>query len=352
MIKSLKNLGFILNKKILFAMITFFTLSLFADNISTLYKKGESYEKKGDFKKAMLLYKKAASLSIKSKNPTTFSKKRILQNDNKDIMSLGKNEIQGYELKSTNKTIAQIIFSKFNLKPYYMNYILPFTYDHTKHTGRNSVETKFQISIKSSLAKNILGLNDELFVGYTQTSWWQITQPSAPFRETNYMPELFFIIPNIYKQSSLKAYKLGFLHQSNGRAGLSSRSWNRIYLAGIFQKNGFFIIPRIWYRIPEKKKKNIYDSSGDDNPDIYDYMGYGDLKIFYPYKHNLFSLLIRNNLKLDKNNRGALQFNWTFPLPWVSNVFGYLQIFSGYGESLIDYNKRNNKIGIGFAISR
>lgn len=339
-----------MNKKILFAIITLFTISLLADNIPTLYKKAESFEKKGKFKKAMLLYKKAAFLSIKPKKL-----KRPIKNDKKqdnNIKILGKNEIQGYELKSTNKTVAQIIFSRFNFKPYRMNYILPFTYNHTNHKGRKSTETKFQISIKSSLAKNLLGLNDELFIGYTQTSWWQVAEPSAPFRETNYMPELFFLIPNVYKQSSLKAYKFGLLHQSNGRAGLSSRSWNRIYLTGIFQKNGLFIVPRVWYRIPEPKKKNKYDTRGDDNPNIYDYMGYGDLKIFYPYKKNLFSLLIRDNLRFSNDNKGAVQFNWTFPLPWVSNMFGYLQIFSGYGESLIDYNKKNNKIGIGFAISR
>ena len=346
-----------MNLKTLFYITIIFTISLYANESKILYQKAQIYEKQGNYKKAMIFYKKAASIFIKPTSLKIKTKKleAFLKNKHKKlnaIESLGKNEIQGYKFKSTDQTVKQMVFSKFDFKPYYMNYILPLTYDSVYHKGRSSTEVKFQISIKSSLVKNILGLNDELFFGYTQTAWWQITEASAPFRETNYMPELFLIIPNIYHNNILKAYKIGLLHQSNGRAGLSSRSWNRIYLATIFQQGGLFVIPRVWYRIPEKKKKNIYSARGDDNPNIYDYMGYGDLKIFYPYKKNLFSILIRNNLKLTRNNKGAFQFNWTFPLPWVSNMFGYVQIFSGYGESLIDYNKLNNKIGIGFAISR
>jgi len=281
-----------LNQKILLYITIIFTMSLYANESEVLYQKAQLYEKQGNYKKAMIFYKKAASVFIKPTPIKTKTKKLevFLKNKHKKLNAievLGKNEIQGYKLKSTDQTVKQLVFSKFNFKPYYMNYILPLTYDSVHHKGRSSTEVKFQISIKSSLVKNILGLNDELFFGYTQTSWWQTTEASAPFRETNYMPELFLIIPNIYQNNILKAYKIGLLHQSNGRAGLSSRSWN-----------------------------------------------------------------IRNNLKLTKNNKGALQFNWTFPLPWVSDMFGYVQIFSGYGESLIDYNKLNNKIGIGFAISR
>ena len=114
------------------------------------------------------------------------------------------------------------------------------------------------------------------------------------------------------------------------------------------QFSNLFVIPRIWYRIPENVNK-------DDNPDIYKYYGYGDLSLFYPYKKHTFELRIRNNIKFNSQNKGATELNWTFPLPELlstSNSYGFLKIFSGYGESLIDYNRENNKIGIGIAFSR
>lgn len=342
--------------KLILIIITFLSLSLYADDISKIYKQAQLYERNRDIKKAMLLYKKAAYLSLKpqklkiSQNKNKMNQKKI-KNSN-TLLKFGKNSIADYKNNSTNSTLKQIIFSKFGAKPYRTNYLLPITYDNVSHAGRKSTETKFQISFKKSLAKNLFGLDDELFLGYTQTSWWQTSEKSSPFRETNYEPEFFMLFPYTYSKSTLKAYKLGIVHQSNGQGKELSRSWNRIYLTGIFQTKGIFIIPRVWYRLPEHAKKDINDTSGDDNPDIYNYLGYGDLKISYPYKKNLFSLLLRNNLKFNSKNKGAVEFNWTFPLPWISDMFGYLQVFSGYGESLIDYNKRNDRIGLGFSISR
>ena len=325
-----------------------------ASDISALYKKAEIFEKSGNFKQAMILYKKAAALSLKSPSLEISLKnnqEKITSTDG-SLVKFGNNDIKSYDNNKTNNSLKQIMFSLFDVKPYRMNYLLPFTYDDVSHDGRKSMETKFQISFKKSLAKDLFGMLDELFLGYSQTSWWQTSAKSSPFRETNYEPELFMIFPYTTKYSPFKAYKVGIMHQSNGQGGLLSRSWNRIYLTGVFQKNGLFILPRVWYRIPEHKKANINDTSGDDNPDIYKYLGYGDLKISYPYKRQLFSLLLRDNFRFKGDNKGAVQFDWTFPLPWISDTFGYLQIFSGYGESLIDYNKRNDKIGLGFAITR
>jgi len=333
----------------LFFILLFCSSYLLSSDVLTIYNKAQALEKEGRFKEAMLLYKKAASASIK---PLKLEKILKNRDDNQSILTFGENSIQRYKYSSTNSSLKEIIFSEFDVKPYYMNYLLPLTYDRIYHSGRKRMETKFQISFKKSLAKDIFGVQNELFLGYTQTSWWQTSAKSSPFRETNYMPELFMIFPYTKKESPLKAYKIGILHQSNGQGGVLSRSWNRVYLSGIFQTKGIFIMPRVWYRLPEHAKKDINDTSGDDNPDIYDYLGYGDLRISYPYKRHLFTLLIRDNLKFNSHNKGAVEFNWTFPLPWISDTYGYLQIFSGYGESLIDYNKRNDKIGLGFAITR
>jgi phospholipase A1 len=328
-----------LYKKISILIITFFCLSLSASELDSLLKKAKELESLGDFKNAMLYYKKAALLNKDEKQ-------------NEPILEYGKNQVDSYEDNETNNEIKKIIFGNFDVKPYKMNYLLPVIYDAKKKIDRNQAETKFQISFKKKLAQNLFGLNEKIYLGYTQTSYWQTFEDSTPFRETNYAPEIFAQFPYINEKSPLKAYSIGLLHESNGRNKEFSRSWNRIYLNGVFQYKGFFITPRAWYRLPEREKRNALDANGDDNPDIYDYLGYGDLSISYPYKKQLFTILLRNNLKLNGNNKGAIQFDWTFPFPWVEDLYGYLQIFSGYGESLIDYDKRNDKIGLGFAITK
>ncbi len=304
------------------------------------YKKAKSYEMAGDIKKALEYYKLSAKISL---------------NKSKDIET--SKGVENTQVKADKQGVFQEPekranpFSSWQIQPYKKNYILLATYDRVRHSDRKRVETKFQISFKKKLLANFLGSKGSLYFGYTQLSFWQITEKSSPFRETNYAPEFFVSFPYNGPDIFLKRYKVGILHQSNGRGGLSSRSWNRIYLQGFFEYKGLKIMPRVWYRIPEKTKSNPLDASGDDNPDIWNYLGYGDIVLTYPYKRQVFSLTLKNNLKIPQN-KGSVQFDWNFPLLINNGVYGYLQIFSGYGESLIDYNVRNNKIGIGFAILR
>jgi len=80
-------------------------------------------------------------------------------------------------------------------------------------------------------------------------------------------------------------------------------------------------------------------------------MGYGDVKFFYAYKDHTFKALIRNNLNFS-DNKGYGEFNWSFPFTKRKNTFGYVQLSSGYGDSLIDYNKEVNRISFGISLSR
>jgi phospholipase A1 len=95
-----------------------------------------------------------------------------------------------------------------------------------------------------------------------------------------------------------------------------------------------------WWRLQENKKD-------DDNPDIEDYMGYFEFQGIYNRNRNNFGLFFRNTLKEDY--RGAVQLDWGFPV--YENLRGYVQYFYGYGESLIDYNNKVNKLGIGIKLT-
>jgi phospholipase A1/A2 len=233
------------------------------------------------------------------------------------------------------------------------NYLLPFTYNNRPNvdpirdaTGENVLESEaiFQISQKIKLWQDVLGKDMDLWIGYTQRSFWQVynTADSSPFRETNYEPEALLNFRTDFPLAGMRirTITLGFNHQSNGRSEPLSRSWNRLVGNVGIEKGDFTLLLQGWYRIPES-------AEDDDNPDIESYMGYGELWGYYLWKKHRLGVMLRNNLRFS-DNRGALQLEWSFPL--VRRVSGYVQFFTGYGESLVDYDHSVNRIGIGFIL--
>ena len=215
--------------------------------------------------------------------------------------------------------------------------------DEEKHL--TSTEAKFQLSLKTKALENIFGDNGDLWLGYTQSSRWQVynSDESRPFRETNYEPEASLMFRTNYEILGVDWRLLGLTlnHQSNGRSDPWSRSWNRLILNLGFEKDNFALMLRPWYRIEEKAKD-------DNNPKITDYIGRGDLTGFYRWKDHDFSLMLRHSLKGGADNHGAAQFDWSFPI--TGRLRGHFQLFDGYGESLIDYNHRATYAGLGVSL--
>lgn len=320
---------------------------LFADPISEMIDKAKVYEETGDIQKALYWYKKAALKRVDEKENLQLPKESIEPIKRAQIYAA---YLEPYEDKASQETIFQMLSGAFGLRPYKSNYIMPFTFDAKAPNSRQDVEIKFQLSLQKEIASNLLGFDESYNFGYTQTSWWQSYDDSAPFRETNYQPEFFITIPYKVHNSLLKAIKFGLLHESNGQSDPLSRSWNRIYTQAYFQVGSFFISPRAWHRLSEPKKKHPLDHKGDDNPHIHHYLGYGDLSVIYPWGTHLLKATITNNLS-QNNNKGGVDLQWSFPL-WNSGVFGFLQYYYGYGESLIDYDRLTHRLGLGFSMSR
>lgn len=206
-------------------------------------------------------------------------------------------------------------------------------------------ETKFQISLKLPVARGLFNDRADLFLAYTNRSFWQQfnKEGSSPFRESDHEPEAWLSFKNDYELFGVKnsVIRTGIVHQSNGQSGALSRSWNRVYADFIFEYNDWYFSLKPWWRVPES-------SNNDDNPDIEKYMGNFELGALYQAgKHN-FDVMVRNNLNFG-DNYGAIQLGWSFPL--TKRVRGYVQWFNGYGESLIDYNARSNSIGFGIQLS-
>lgn len=249
----------------------------------------------------------------------------------------------------------------WTVRPYRPTYILPLFYTFDPNLGPSTpsqpeepytsddlrnTELKFQLSLKTKVAEDLFDTNADLWFGYTQESHWQVYNEdnSRPFRATDYQPEVFLTQPvtaNLPFGGRLRMLGAGAVHHSNGQDDPLSRSWNRAYLMAGAEWGKLSVIPRLWTRVSNEK------ADEDDNPDIEDFMGYGDVKFLYDLAdQKSISGTLRYN---PSTNKGAAQLDYVYPL--TENVNGYVQLFQGYSESLIDYNHENTSIGFGIVLN-
>ena len=251
-------------------------------------------------------------------------------------------------------------YQPFTLLPHNNNYLLPVSYvdgiapvlqrDDVVAPSDN-IEAKFQLSLKTPVWSKIYNDNGYLFFAFTQQAYWQAynSDISSPFRETNYEPELILLLPHYknYEEAASRIIGLSLSHQSNGRAGELSRSWNRLKLSWVTSIGNVFINFEPWYRFKEKRKDAPSDPEGDDNPDITKYMGWFELSAAYKDEEATWRMMVRNNLRSD--NKGAIRLSYS--RPFNKHVRFYAELFNGYGESLIDYNRSVTRFGIGFELN-
>ena len=226
--------------------------------------------------------------------------------------------------------------------------------------------SKFQISLKYQLfgedgdIDKVVPWASNLFIAYSQTSFWDIGSDSSPFFDSSYRPEL------LYQLSPRRAswlpgmsrfdYQMGLKHESNGKAGVDSREINSAYLAPIFtfgddalnnpDPNGFFISfePRVW----------MYLTAMTDNADIYKYRGYGELRLVTGWRGGFQTALVgRVGNSWDK---GSLEVDLSYPLQKLAvrdlGMYLYGQLFTGYGETLLDYNESRTTFRVGVSLVR
>ena len=207
----------------------------------------------------------------------------------------------------------------------------------------DNMELKFQLSFKTKVLQKVLWGKADLWVAYTQKSFWQIynTELSRPFREINYEPEVILNFPVKFRFFGFKTRMVGisFNHLSNGKSEPFSRSLNRIILHAGLERKNWTVYVRSWYGMSDY---------GSDNPDISEYMGRADLNVIYAKNGNVFSFIGGYNLNFNSNPRGSSEFSWSYPIK--NNLKGFLQVSHGYGESLIDYNHSQTTVGIGVSL--
>ncbi len=214
-------------------------------------------------------------------------------------------------------------------------------YSSTESKPYNNYESRFQLSFKTKVLESFLFGSGDLWIGYTQVAHWQIynTELSRPFRELNYEPEVILNFPLNFKflGFDFRMVGVGFNHQSNGRDLPRSRSWNRLMFNFAMERKNLLINLKPWIRLKDEV---------DENPLITTYIGRAEAFATYKLKKHIFHVITTNSLSFD-DNHGSMQFNYIYPLK--ANINAQLQIFNGYGETLIDYNHKQTTVGIGIS---
>ncbi len=211
-------------------------------------------------------------------------------------------------------------------------------------------EAKIQLSLRSKVLEDVLLPDADLWVGYTQQSMWQLWNPaqSAPFRNTDYQPEVIYVVPTAesWRQLPLgwswRMWQVGFVHQSNGQPDPLSRSWNRMYgTVGLEHKDVTLSL-----RLEQRIEKD--DAERDDNPDIVDYLGRAEVQLNWTPGRATSSLTWRPS----SSGRGSIMWDWTYPVnkERPDGLRWYVQAFHGFGETLLDYNFRQTSLGLGLTI--
>lgn len=227
-------------------------------------------------------------------------------------------------------------------------------------TPYRNTETRAQLSVRTKIAQGLLTgqsleRRDSIWFAYSQQSYWQLFSPhlSRPFRNTDHEPEFIYVYPTDFKLSNgwrLRYAGTGLVHQSNGQSLPLSRSWNRVYLmAGVEKDSRFTLQARFWQRVPER-------ASDDDNPDIANYVGRGELAASWNLNpSNTLGLTLRHSLRADA--RGSTKLEWFRTLgsrpgdTHPSQLRFHTQLFSGYGDSLVDYNRRRTVFSLGLSLA-
>ncbi len=222
------------------------------------------------------------------------------------------------------------------------NYVLPLTWTDEADNS-DDIELEFQLSLRHQVGAT------PFYVAYTQESYlrWLDEENSRPFREINYSPEIWYRFRPGRLPLDWLGLDVGWEHESNGGAVGESRSWDRVYLRPWLAQGRWRGHLRLWYRVPEPEKEHPGDATGDDNPEILDYYGHHELRLEYFFRGG--SRLAAKTRYAFSSDRGALQLQYAWPTPTRESYF-FLQLFTGYGESLETFKTKRTRVGIGFTL--
>lgn len=206
---------------------------------------------------------------------------------------------------------------------------------------KENTNIKFQISVAQRLTRSVLPWGTYLFLFYTQKCFWNVLENSMPMTDLNFNPGIGLTKPLFLRDRFVGKLYFIIEHESNGRDGIESRSWNRISFGG-----SIMIDPRI--TVHGKFWIPIID--GENNRDILDYCGIYQVGTSFLSSNSRFGVSViltkRRGWKMDYNT--VLEFCYRiFPR---DNQYIFAQYYNGYGEGLLAYKEFHSQLRIGIVI--
>lgn len=206
---------------------------------------------------------------------------------------------------------------------------------------KTNTDIKFQISIQQRLTRSTLPFGTYLYLFYSQKCWWNVLENSMPMVDLNFNPGIGLAKPLFLKNRYVGKVTLMAEHESNGRDGLASRSWNKISLAAsIMIDPQVTVHGKVWIPIVD----------GQNNRDILDYSGIYQVGTEFTSRNRRFTA----SVVLVKRRGWKLNYNTIIELGYRifrrDNQFLFLQFYNGYGECMLDYNQFRSRVRVGIVI--
>ena len=281
-----------------------------------------------------------SSLGISASEPGAAT----LPTTNASKVDGGKADTGSGAIGTSDRDAARFITA---FSPYEPNYFSVGTSGQT--------DAKFQVSLKFRLfnPETKTPFLEKLYLAYSQTSIWEIGSSSRPFYDSSYRPSMFFLDEDVsmwpYRNGSRLGFQAGVEHESNGKDGLDSRS---IVIGYVRPTLAFPFADRYFASISPKLYSYLEKS---DNSDIPYYRGYSDVLVKVGLTDGIqLATTLRKGTGQDPY---SMQLDFSYPLKTATlgNLGGYLhlQYFNGWGESLLDYNRKvQSQFRIGLMITR
>ena len=228
--------------------------------------------------------------------------------------------------------------------PYFTLYKDNYFIDGTPIGGKNTAtysDVKFQVSIAQRLTKSTLPFNTYLYLFYTHKCMWNVFENSMPMRDFNFNPGIGLAKHLFVKNRYVGKVTLMIEHESNGRDGIESRSWNKVSLASnIFIDPNFMVHGKVWIPIID----------GQNNQDILYYSGIYQVGTTFTTPNKRFGFALTMVKRKGWNFKYNTIWEVNYRLFKDENQFLFLQYYNGYGENLLDYNQYHSRLRIGLVI--
>lgn len=221
-----------------------------------------------------------------------------------------------------------------------------FSFHKLNYAVVGDMDLKLQYSFKYRFVQDV-----NFFASFTNFMLWEIFEESIPMTDNNFNPELFYrFVPD---RSWLLSSDVGYWHLSNGQDDVESRGWDRLYA----RFNHIYE----WKRIDMYSVTHIFFatlSKSRNNPDIHNYLGWWSVSFWI---RNLFNYSSGESLDLelklvsgdhgDPFDKGSTTVGLQYRVRAIPrfNPTLYLQYFNGYGEVILNYNKRAEELRGGFS---